>query len=53
MKGDIQRGGQYVLSDELKKEFDETMKVNGIPSEELEGKEIDTFQAYEKEDEFF
>ena len=50
---DIQRGGQYVLSDELEKEFDETMKVNGIPSEELEGKEIDTFQAYEKEDEVF
>ena len=51
MEEDIQRGGQYVLSDELKKEFDEIMKVNGIPSEELEGKEIDTFQAYEKEDE--
>ena len=43
MEGDIQRGGQYVLSNELKKEFDETMKVNGIPSEELEGKEVDTF----------
>ena len=29
------------------------MKVNGIPSEELEGKEIDTFQIYEKEDEVY
>ena len=53
MEEDIQRGGQYVLSDELKKEFDETMKVNGIPSEELEGKEVDTFQVYEKEDEIY
>ena len=29
------------------------MKVNGIPSEELEGKEVDTFQVYEKEDEIY
>ena len=53
MEGDIHKGGQYVLSNELKKEFDETMKVNGIPSEELEGKEVDTFQVYEKEDEIY
>ena len=29
------------------------MKVNGIPSEKLKGKEVDTFQIYEREDEIY
>ena len=53
LEEDAQKGGQYVLSNELKKEFDETMKVNGIPSEELKGKEVDTFQIYERDDEIY
>ena len=53
LEEDAQKGVQYVLSNELKKEFDETMKVNGIPSEELKGKEVETFQIYEREDEIY